>query len=58
VTFEDMGDKTNVSLSQIPMEASDDKITCFAEMMAGMDKGCGGYAIMDEVLAELLSENS
>ena len=59
VTFEDRGEQTNVSLSQIPMEASDDEISCFAEMMAGMDKGWGGgYAIMDEVLAELQAEDS
>ena len=54
VTFEDMGDKTNVSLSQIPLEATDTEIACFAEMMRGMDKGWGsGYTIMDEIFAEL-----
>jgi len=54
VTFEDLGDKTNVCLSQIPMEATDAEIACFSEMMAGMSKGWGsGYAIMDEILVEL-----
>jgi len=59
VTFEDMGDKTNVCLSQVPIEATDAEIACFAEMMAGMDKGWGsGYKIMDELFVELLSESN
>lgn len=59
VTFEDMGGKTNVRLSQVPMEATDAEISCFAKAMAGMDKGWGsGYTIMDELLAELQAENS
>lgn len=54
VIFEDKGDKTNVRLSQVPIEATDAEIVCFAEMMAGMDKGWGGgYKIMDEILVEL-----
>lgn len=54
VLFEDMGDKTNVRLSQIPMEATEAEIACFAQAMAGMDKGWGsGYAIMDEIFVEL-----
>ena len=54
VIFEDMNDKTNVRLSQVPMEATDAEITCFATAMAGMDKGWGaGYTIMDELLVEL-----
>ena len=58
VIFEDMGDKTNVRLSQVPIEATDAEIACFAEMMAGMDKGWGsGYKIMDEMLVELQAEN-
>ncbi len=57
VTFEDMGDKTNVLLTQIPMDATDAEIACFAEMMAGMDQGWGsGYAIMDELFVELQVE--
>lgn len=59
VNFENMGDKTNVRLSQVPIEATDAEIACFAEAMAGMDKGWGsGYAIMDELFAELQSENT
>lgn len=54
VTFEDSGDKTNVRLSQIPMDATDAEIACFAAMMDGMSKGWGGgYKIIDEILQEL-----
>lgn len=54
VTFEDNGGKTNVRLTQVPMDASDAEIACFAEMMSGMDNGWGsGYKIMDEIFAEL-----
>ena len=59
VTFEDKGDKTNVRLSQVPIEASDAEIACFAQAMAGMDKGWdSGYAIMDELLARLRAEEA
>ena len=54
VTFQDDGDKTNVRLSQVPMEASDEEIACFAEAMSNMDGGWGsGYKIIDAILAEL-----
>lgn len=54
VTFEDLGDKTNVRLSQIPMDGTDAEIACFAAMMDGMSKGWGGgYKIIDEILKEL-----
>ena len=54
VTFEDLGDETNVRLSQIPMDATDAEIACFAAMMDGMSKGWGGgYKIIDEILKEL-----
>ena len=57
VIFEDMGEKTNVRLSQIPTEATDAEIKCFATAMSGMDKGWGsGYAIMDELFVELQAE--
>ncbi len=57
VTFEDMGDKTNVRLSQTPVDATDAEIACFAAAMAGMGKGWGsGYAIMDEMFVELQTE--
>lgn len=59
VIFEDKGDKTNVRLSQVPMDATDAEIACFAAAMAGMDKGWGsGYAVMDEMLAELQAKNT
>ena len=54
VTFDDLGDKTNVRLSQIPLDATDAEIACFAKMMEGMSGGWGKvYAIIDEILAEL-----
>jgi len=57
VTFEDMGNKTNMRLTQVPVDATDAEIACFAAAMAGMDKGWGGgYAIMDEMLVELQAE--
>ena len=58
VTFEDMGDKTNVRLTMVPVDASDAEIACFAAAMAGMDSGWGkGYAILDELFKELLAES-
>jgi len=54
VTFDDLGDKTNVRLSQIPLDATDAEIACFAKMMERMSGGWGKvYAIIDEILAEL-----
>ena len=54
VTFEDSDNKTNVRLSQIPIDATDAEIACFAAMMDGMSKGWGGgYKIIDEILKEL-----
>lgn len=54
VMFEGDGDKTKVTLTQAPMEATDEEIACFAEAMGNMDKGWGsGYTIMDEILREL-----
>lgn len=54
VTFIDDGDKTMVRLSQVPIDATQAEIDCFAMAMANMDQGWGsGYAIIDEILAEL-----
>ncbi len=54
VTFEDAGAKTNVRLTQVPLDATEAEIACFAGMMAGMDKGWGGgYKVLDEMFAEL-----
>lgn len=58
VLFEDIGETTNVSLSQIPIDATDAEIACFAAMMAGMDNGWGsGYTIIDELLVELTAQS-
>ncbi len=59
VMFEDMRNRTNVRLTQVPIEATDAEIACFAAKMAGMDKGWGsGYAIMDELFVELQAEKT
>ena len=56
VVFIDHGDKTLIRLSQVPYEATDAEVSCFAEAMANMDKGWGsGYMIMDEIFEEMLS---
>jgi uncharacterized protein YndB with AHSA1/START domain len=58
VTFEDMGSKTNVRLTMVPMEATDAELACFAGAMAGMSSGWGkGYAVLDEMFAELLAKS-
>jgi uncharacterized protein YndB with AHSA1/START domain len=57
VVFEDMGDKTNVCLSQVPLDATNAEIVRFGETMSGMDKGWGsGYVLIDELLVELQAE--
>lgn len=54
VTFEDRGEQTNVRLSQIPLDATDAEIACFAKMKDGMSGGWGsGYEIADQLLLEL-----
>lgn len=54
VTFKEAGGKTKVRLSQVPVDASEAEIKCFADAMANMDGGWGkGFAIIDEILAEL-----
>lgn len=54
VTFKDKGESTDVRLSQIPVDATDDEIAGFAKMKDGMSGGWGkGYAIIDEILTEL-----
>ncbi len=53
VSFTAKGDTTEVTLTQVPVDASEAEIKCFAEMMRGMDNGWGsGYKIIDEILAE------
>ncbi len=59
VTFEDMGSRTKVRLTWVPIEATDAEIACFAGAMDRFGKGWGaGYAILDEMLAELQAENT
>ena len=59
VTFEDSGSKTKVRLTWIPFEATDAEIACFAGAVANMGKGWeGGFAIMDEMFAEMQAEKS
>lgn len=54
VTFEDHGATTNVRLIQVPMDATDAEITCFANAMAGMDGGWGkGFSMLDDILQEI-----
>lgn len=59
VIFEDMGSRTNVRLTWEPFEATNAEIACFAGAMDGFGKGWGaGFAIMDELLAELQAEHT
>lgn len=54
VTFEDMGARTRVRLTLDPVDATKAEIACFANAMAGMDKGWGGgYKVLDEMFAEM-----
>lgn len=58
VTFEEQGDKTNVKLIQVPIDPTEAEITCFAQMMKGMDNGWGGgYEVMDQLLEDMLLES-
>ena len=54
ITFTANGDKTVVRLSQVPMDASQEEIETFKQMMAGMDHGWGaGFDLIAEIMAEL-----
>ncbi|MEM8988211.1 MAG: SRPBCC domain-containing protein [Pseudomonadota bacterium] len=56
ITFTETGGKTSVRLAISPVDASEAEIACFAEAMGNMDHGWGkGYAVLDEVLAEMLA---
>jgi len=55
--FEDLGDKTNVRLTMVPVDPTEQERSCFANAMAGMGNGWGkGYAIQDELYKELLAK--
>ena len=53
VTFEQEGAATKLRLTWVPHEASETEIACFADAVAGMDKG---WAAGMDLLAELLAE--
>jgi len=54
VTFTSTGKTTLVRLSQIPLDATQAEIECFAKMKDDMGGGWGGgYAIIDEILGDL-----
>ena len=54
VTFEDAGAQTKMRLTWVPHQASEAEIACFAEALAGMDKGwAAGMEILADILAEL-----
>ena len=58
VTFDEVGDQTNLRLTWVPHEASAAEITCFAAAIEGMDKGWGaGMKLLEELLAELQTSN-
>lgn len=53
VTFEEVAGKTKVTLKQVPIDAAQNEIDCFAKMMSGMDNGWGaGFNIIEEMIAE------
>lgn len=54
VTFSANDQKTNVRLSQMPLNAPENEVAGFAKMKDGMSGGWGkGYEIIDQILAEL-----
>lgn len=54
VIFEDLGNQTNVILTQVPVDATASEIEAFAQMMPNMDGGWGsGYKIIDDILTGL-----
>lgn len=53
VTFTEQGQQTRVSLTQVPLDATDAEIACFAKMKDGMSGGWGkGYEVIDGLLAD------
>ena len=54
VSFDELGERTRVRLSQTPLDATAAEIECFANMKDGMSGGWGsGFAIVDELLTAL-----
>ncbi|MEP1931609.1 MAG: SRPBCC domain-containing protein [Roseibium sp.] len=57
VTFEQVGEETEMRLTWVPHEASDAEIACFGQAISGMDKGWGkGMELLAALLEELRSE--
>ncbi|MEP3048725.1 MAG: SRPBCC domain-containing protein [Roseibium sp.] len=57
VTFEQVGDETEMRLIWAPYEATDAEIACFGQAISGMDKGWGkGMELLAALLEELRSE--
>ncbi len=57
VSFTSNDEKTQVRLTMVPFEASEEEANAFAQAMAGMDNGWGsGYKILDEILDQLNAE--
>jgi len=54
VTFTEEGNKTSLRLTWVPHESSEAEISCFANAIAGMDKGwASGMDLLEKLLAEL-----
>ena len=57
VTFEEVGEETELRLTWVPHEASDAEIVCFAQALAGMDSGWGkGMDLLAKLLEDLQSQ--
>lgn len=51
VTFSDKGATSSIKLEQVPVDASEAEIACFAKMMGGMDNGWGkGFDLFADIL--------
>lgn len=51
LTLDEVGQQTQLRLTQVPLEATDAEIACFSKMKDGMSSGWGsGFAVIDELL--------
>lgn len=56
ITLEENGDKTKLTLKQVPMDASDEEAAMFGQAMSGMGNGWGkGFEILETLLADMQS---
>lgn len=54
--FEDNGEQTTVTITQVPLNATDAEIACFAGMVDHMGHGWGaGFNVIADILSELQS---